>query len=261
MLAKTIRRNEERLAILDDLGVPDSGTEKVYDDITQLTADLCEAPICLISLVEKDRQWFKSEVGLGISETVIEQSICAHAVIQNDYLEIQDTHKDDRTIDNALCQGDKPFRFYAGAILRTVGGWPLGTLCVLDYKPRQLNKLQRRVLKVNAISVTRQLELTRALLQNAASQWNNKGADPALSLGGKVFGEINGRFETLTPREREIMALIVGRSGNLSSKQIAHELNISHRTVDHHRANILAKMKVGSIAELIAVSFKSNIFD
>jgi len=78
-------------------------------------------------------------------------------------------HKDDRTIDNSLCLGDKPFRFYAGAILRTLEGWPLGTLCVLDYKPRALNELQQRVLKVHAKIVTRQLELTRALIEKVGS--------------------------------------------------------------------------------------------
>ena len=131
-----------RLAALRELNILDTETEKVYDDISTLTADLCETPICLISLVEEDRQWFKSEVGLGICETPIEQSICAHAIAQNDYLEISDTHLDSRTQSNSLCQGDKPIRFYAGAILRTLEGWPLGTLCVLDYQPRQMSDIQ-----------------------------------------------------------------------------------------------------------------------
>ena len=161
--------HKKRIEVLNDLGVLDSGPERVYDDLTKLTADICEVPICLISLVEENRQWFKSEVGLGICETKIEQSICAHAIAQDDYLEIPDTHLDDRTIVNTLCQGDKPIRYYAGALLRTVDGWPLGTLCVLDYRPRRLNELQKRALKVHANSVTRQLELTRVLLQNAVS--------------------------------------------------------------------------------------------
>jgi len=116
--------------------------------------------------------------------------------------------------------------------LRTLDGWPLGTLCVLDYKPRKLTDLQRRILKVNANSVTRQLELTRALLENVSLSSPNRD-----------------------------MELIAGRSGNLSSKQIARELDISHRTVDHHRAKILLKMNAGSVAEIIAVSLKAGLFE
>lgn len=261
MLAKKHVENEKRLAVLNGLNVIESGTETVYDEITQLTADLCDAPICLISLVEEDRQWFKSELGLGICETSIEQSICSHAILEEDYLEVQDTQLDDRTRDNPLCMGEKPFRFYAGAILRTVNGWPLGTLCILDYEPRKLNEVQKRVLRVHAKSVTRQLEFTQALLKNAVNDQSD-AASKSITLVNDAF-VINARrlFESLTPREREIMGLIAGQSGNLSSKQIAKELNISHRTVDHHRASILSKMNVGSVAEIIAVSLKARLFD
>jgi len=255
MLAKLHPNNETRLSVLHGLGVLDSGAEKVYDDITALTADLCDIPICLISLVEEDRQWFKSEVGLGICETTLEESICSHAILQNDYLEIEDTRLDPRTVDNPLCLSDKPIRFYAGAILRTLEGWPLGTLCVLDYKPRKLNNIQQRVLKVHAQSVTRQLELTRALIErvedaNFSSTANDKN---------DLFEEVRVKYETLTPREKEILHLIAGHSGSLSSKQIGRKLTISHRTVDHHRASILAKMRVESVAELIAIGLKSGI--
>ena len=249
-----------RLAALRELNILDTETEKVYDDITKLTADLCETPICLISLVEKDRQWFKSEVGLGICETPIEQSICAHAITQNDYLEISDTHLDSRTQNNSLCQGDKPIRFYAGAILKTLEGWPLGTLCVLDYKPRQMSDIQRRILDVHAKSVTRQLELTKALIQKVGSRSENE-SDQLLSEEEKKLRQTTrARFETLTRREKEVLGLIAGHSSSLNSKQIARELNISFRTVHHHRASIMLKMKVDSVAELIAVSLKARIF-
>ena len=253
--------NITRLDVLHDLGALDSGAEKVYDEITQLTAELCNVPVCLISLVEEDRQWFKSKVGLGIGETSIEQSICAHAITQNDYLEIPDTHLDHRTLNNSLCLGDKPFRFYSGAILRTLEGWPLGTLCVLDYEPRQLSLLQKRVLEVHAKSVTRQLELTRALVKKAEAIWGQARGASNLKDKTDKFKKTYSQFETLTPREKEVVSLIAGRSGNLSSKEIARELNISHRTVDHHRAKIMTKMDVGSIAELIAVILKAGIFE
>ena len=252
--------NVSRLAKLHELAVLDSGAEQVYEEITSLTSEVCDAPMCLISLVEKDRQWFKSEVGIGLEETKIEQSICAHAVEQNDYLEIEDTQADPRTVRNTLCQGDKAIRFYAGAILRTMDGWPLGTLCVLDYKPRRLSPLQKRVLSVNANSVTRQLELTRALIETVGlGQEAQRKA--SLSPEEKQFNEtIRSRFKTLTPRERQILKLIAGDTKSLSSKEIGRELDISYRTVHHHRANIMTKMEVDSVAELITVSLKADVF-
>jgi len=261
MLARPHHENADRLTVLENLRALDSGIEKIYEDIVNLTAELCQVPISAIALVDKERQWFKAEIGLGLCETPIDQSICAHAILGGEYLEIEDTHIDERTRDNTLCHGTSPIRFYAGAVLRTLEGWPLGTLCVLDYKPRRLSDLQRRVLKVNANSVTRQFELTQALLENAAAKW----PDVENSMGSKArrekTDEIHRLFSTLTPREKEVMQLIAGRSGNLSSKQIARELDISHRTVDHHRAKILMKMNAGSVAEIIAVSLKAQLFE
>lgn len=259
MLAETHPDNSQRLRVLRSFDVLDTSPEKSYDDITSLTSELCEAPICMISLVDEDRQWFKSSIGLGgLCETPLEQSVCAHAIEQDSYLEIRDTLQDERTKDNPLCHGNPPIRFYGGAILRTLDGWPLGTLCVLDFKPRSLTDLQRRVLKVNAKSVAQLLELTRALIRE-----NSSPANPAISSksaeDAALYDKISLRYETLTPREKEVVDLIAGRSGSLSSKEIARQLNISHRTVDHHRANIMAKMKVESVAELIAVILKSGI--
>jgi len=253
--------NRKRLAALYDLRVLDSGGEKVYDDIVSLTATLLNTPICLISFVEEDRQWFKAEVGVGVREMEIERSICAHAVTLGEFLVIEDTHLDDRTRDNPLCQGKKPVRFYAGAVLETLDGWPVGTLCVLDYKPRKLNDLQRRILDVNSKSVIRQLELTRVLIETAQANSSNDTHSETVEANQEKTRETLRRFENLTPREKEIMQLIAGRSGNLSSKQIARELGISHRTVDHHRAKILFKMNAGSVAEIIAVSLKAKLFE
>ena len=259
MLAKTHSDNEQRLKVLRSFDILDTAPEKTYDDMTALTADLCETPVCLVSLVEEDRQWFKSAVGLSICETSIEQSICAHAIAHDDYLEIEDTHLDERTVDNPLCLGEKPFRFYAGALLRTLDGWPLGTLCVLDTRPRKMSELQQRVLKVHAKNVAYQLELTRALINSTKTK--GAGYEISFANGGQkaLYKKTKALFESLTPREKEIVHLIAGRSGSLSSKEIAREFGISHRTVDHHRAKIMTKMKVDSLAELIAVILKAGI--
>lgn len=260
MIAKTHPENEQRLEVLRSFDVLDSGTEKIYDDITQLTADICEVPLCLISLVEEDRQWFKSEVGLGICETNIEKSVCSHAILKDDYLEIKDTHLDERTVDNPLCQGPKPIRFYAGAVLRSFGGWPLGTLCVLDFKPRVLTQLQKRVLRVHANNIMQQLELTRALVSQAKQITQGQNVSHPVQNQKDVYHKVQSRFETLTPREKEVVDLMVHHSGSLSSKELARELGISPRTIDHHRASIMTKMDVDSVAELIIIGFKAGVF-
>lgn len=255
-----INQNMARLAKLDEINVLDSGAEPIYDEITQLTADLCEAPICLISLVDEDRQWFKSEIGLGVLETKLEQSICAHAVRQNEYLEIYDTQLDERTVDNTLCQSDRAVRFYAGAILRTLDGWPLGTLCVLDYEPRELSVLQRRVLHVHAKCVTRQIEYTKAIMDLVGPGDYNTEIITLSDEDIRLHKAIQARFETLSPREEQVVKLIAGHSISLSSKEIAKELGISFRTVHHHRANLMEKMEVDSVAELISVILKAGIY-
>jgi len=252
MLARLHPENDQRLEALRSFGVLDSGREKTYDELTRLTADLCEAPVCLVSLVEENRQWFKSAIGLSIDQTPIEQSICSHAVSQDSFLEIEDTQLDVRTSDNSLCMGSRPFRFYAGAIIRSFDGWPLGTLCVLDYKPRRLSEIQRQGLKIHAKNVAQQLELTRELINRSKSSQKIERLQISADPDAKM------RFDSLTPRETEIVQLIAGHSGSLSSKEIARELGISHRTVDHHRANIMSKMSVDSIAELVSIIIKTG---
>ena len=253
MLSKQHPENAKRLEVLRSFDVLDSGSENTYDELTRLTAKLCESPVCLVSLVDKGRQWFKSEVGLGVCETHIEQSICAHAVYQDNYLEIEDTQLDARTVDNSLCIGEKSFRFYAGAIIRSLEGLPLGTLCVLDYKPRRLTALQRQVLSVHANSVGQQFELTRVLIEQIRSPENLPNSVTVL------HPETRLRFDSLTPREAEIVQVFVSRSGSMSSKEVGRQLGISPRTVDHHRASIMAKMNVNSVAELMAVVLKTEI--
>jgi len=153
----------DRLNELNDLQILDTDPEDQFDDVVKLASRICGMPISLVSLVGEDRQWFKASVGIEDSETPIDQAICAHAILEDDFLEITDTREDVRTLDNPLVTGPENLRFYAGAILRTARGNAVGTLCVLDTKPNQLNDLQRETLRVLAKQVTAQLELRRAL--------------------------------------------------------------------------------------------------
>ncbi|WP_344695923.1 sensor histidine kinase [Sphingomonas rosea] len=158
---------DPRLGVLRSYNILDTPRERDFDDIVTLAARLCDVPVSLVSLVDADRQWFKAEVGLGCSETPLESSICAHVIRENDFVEIPDTHADERTRDNPLCAGEDGMRFYAGALLRTAAGVPLGTLCVLDRKPRTLTPLQRDALEVLARQVMTQIELRQVIASEA----------------------------------------------------------------------------------------------
>lgn len=156
-----------RLSALRRFSVLDTDSERAFDDIVQLASKLCEVPVSLISLVDEDRQWFKAKVGLEIDQTPREQAICAHAILQDGIFEIPDTQTDTRSADNPLCIGEDGLRFYAGATLKSADGMPIGTLCVLDYQPRELTDLQREALEVLAKQVMTQLELRETIAREA----------------------------------------------------------------------------------------------
>ena len=165
MLANPPADQQARLRELRDLNVLDTAPEQEFDDVVNLASRICGMPISLISLVAEDRQWFKARTGLERDGTSIEEAMCAHAILENDFLEIPDTSLDQRTLDNPLVVNDNPLRFYAGAVLRSSKGHAVGTLCVLDNKPNKLTDLQRDTLRVLARQVMAQLELRRAISQ------------------------------------------------------------------------------------------------
>tara|TARA_R110002110_G_scaffold208965_6_gene421225 strand:+ start:1772 stop:2863 length:1092 start_codon:yes stop_codon:yes gene_type:complete len=158
-----VEQEEIRLALLRGYSILDTAPEEGFDEIVKLTADICKVPIALVSFVEKERQWFKASQGFDMTETPIQMSICAHAIKSGGYLEIPDTTKDPRTVENPLVTGDDDIRFYAGALLKGKDDVALGTLCVLDRVPREMDETQRHALKTLAKQVVRHLELREAL--------------------------------------------------------------------------------------------------
>lgn len=142
-----IRENEAaRLRALRRLELLDTEEEAGLDELTALAASLCDVPIALLSLVDEDRQWFKSRVGLEVRETPRDVSFCGHAIHEEGLFEVRDAHADPRFSDNPLVLGAPRVRFYAAAPLRTSDGLGLGTLCVIDHVPRVLDERQRGAL-------------------------------------------------------------------------------------------------------------------
>ena len=154
----------ERLDALRGYAVLDSQAEQAYDDITRLAAFICGTPIALISLVDEDRQWFKSRVGLQASQTPREESFCAHAILQpDDVLVVEDASKDPRFSKNPLVTGEPGIRFYAGAPMVSDSGAALGSVCVIDRVPRKMEPVKLEALKALSRLVVAQLELRHSL--------------------------------------------------------------------------------------------------
>jgi len=148
-----------RLASLRELEILDTPAEQEFDDLAHLARSICATPIALLSLVDADRQWFKSRVGLDVTETHRDLSFCAHAILGEDIFVIPDATQDPRFSDNELVTGGPRIRFYAGAPLRLPDGHAMGTLSVIDYVPRDLTPSQHAML----LALKRQAEANLAL--------------------------------------------------------------------------------------------------
>lgn len=162
---------QERLAALRCSGILDTAPEDTYDQLTELAASICGTPVAILSLIDSERQWFKSKVGLTTTETSRDVAFCAHTIVERDLLVVPDATADQRFADNPLVTSEPHIRFYAGAPLITSRGHALGALCVLDYVPRLLSDQQREALQILSSQAVAQLELrkARADLKDVAS--------------------------------------------------------------------------------------------
>lgn len=249
MLKPEIPHNEqERLAQLAEYNIFDAFTEKDYDDITLLAAAICKTPVSLITLVDDKKQWFLSKRGIDQSETAREYAFCAHALNKpEEILIVPDSRKDKRFEGNPLVENDPHVIFYTGVPLVNPDGFALGTLCVIDHKPRELNEEQVSALKVLAKQVSNLLELRKINLSLEKARNELEIRNKELEQFASVLSH-----DIKSPLTSIIIA-----------KQILTDKTISHSNgADAKWFNIIQKSveKIDSIVNGVLAYYKDDSF-
>ncbi|MEB3355849.1 MAG: ATP-binding protein [Synechococcales bacterium] len=233
MKAPLPANEEQRLAKLLSYNVLNTFPETAYDDLTLLAAHICETPIALISLVDRERQWFKSKVGLTADETHRDHAFCAHAIMQpSEVLIVPDATQDERFATNPLVAVDPKIRFYAGSPLVTPDGFALGTLCVIDSQPRHLSPQQTAALQALSRQVISQLELRLNLQKLSQESAQHQQTNTALKSTLQALQQTQARLV----HNAKMVAL-----GDLAGG-VAHEINnpvnYIYSNIDHARQYI-----------------------
>lgn len=230
---------KQRLQALFDYDILDTEAEKVFDDLTRLASEICDTPIALISLIDPERQWFKSARGIDAAETSRDIAFCAHAIHQRHIFEVPDATKDIRFHDNPLVTGEPNIRFYAGAQLVTPEGYAIGTLCTISDKPKILNDQQRNALEILSREVISQLELRQKLNQMQVAG-ENKTAFLS-DMSHEIRTPLNGIIGTLELLQDSGMNPAQQNLINLALKNSESLLGILNDILD------LSKIEAGKI--------------
>jgi two-component system, NtrC family, sensor kinase len=219
----TPQNEQDRLQALLNYNILDTEAEQAFDDLTALAAHICGTPIALVSLVDKSRQWYKSKIGTELTETPRESAFCAYAICQpEDLLVVPNAANDQRFAHNPLVKSDPNIRFYAGAPLVTPQGFPIGSLCVLDSIPRDLNLEQKQALMALSRQVVSQLELRINVANLKENISHRQQAEKNLR---RTNQELNQVIDKL--RQTQIQLIQTEKMSSLGQMVagVAHEIN------------------------------------
>jgi len=236
---------KERLRALRNYDILDSAAEEEYDRITELASIICDVPISLVSLVDENRQWFKSSVGMERGQTPRELAFCGYTIMDNTIFEVEDAIKDERFADNALVTGNPKIRFYAGFPLVDPKGFALGSLCVIDRKPKLLTDKQKRALSLLAHEVT-------SLIVERRQKEELRNFEKLFILSNDLvfIGGIDGYFKKINPAFTKIFGWDQEYLLNTSSFEFYHPDDIENTAKEllklsqgHQTVNFLQRFK------------------
>jgi two-component system, sensor histidine kinase and response regulator len=242
-----------RLDALHELDILDTGPEEAFDDLTRLAAHVCQTPIALVSLVDRDRLWFKSKRGLDVSETPRDIGFCAYGILEKDIFLVGDLSADERFAQNPLVASTPGLRFYAGAPLITQEGHALGMVCVADYVPRELDADQKDTLRALARQAVAQLELRRDLKELGRVSRECQEAEKELRASEhRLQAILDSTTAVVYVKDRDGRYLVINRQYeelfHISRKQIVgktdHEI-FPKEAADAFRANDLKVLEAG----------------
>lgn len=239
----------ERIKALKKYAIMDSLPEEEYDAITKLASFICGTPISLVSLLDEDRQWFKSTVGIDAKETPREISFCQYAIMSDDVYEINNALEDVQFVDNPLVTGDPNIRFYAGAPIKDENGFNLGTLCVIDTVPRKLSEQQKESLKLLSNQVVSLLKLRNknTVLETAQKEFINF---VALSKDLVCIANIDGNFYKVNPAFTTVLGYEIDEVEGQSFFKFLHP--------DDHEKTILEVEKLANGQQ--SISFENRFY-
>ena len=215
---------KERIRKLNELGILDTFEEQAYDDLTYLAAKICNTPIALVSLVDNDRQWFKSHYCLDVRETPRDVAFCSHAILDKNVFIVEDSSKDERFYDNPLVINDPNVKFYAGAPLLMNDNIRLGTLCVIGNKPGVISPEQQKSLEALARQVVSQLELRLKVKElevldktkdEFISMVSHELRTPLTSIAGSLTLLLNNQVGQLDNDQHKLIEIASRNSGRL----------------------------------------------
>ena len=250
MKAPLPQNEAARLKALHRYAILDTLPEQEFDDLTRLAALICGTPVALVSFVDAKRQWFKSKVGIDVSETPRDISFCAHALLKPETLVIRDTLADERFRSNPLVTGGSKFRFYAGAPLITQDGYALGTICVLDTVPRDLNESQLDALRALSRLAVAELQLRRSVSDLSQAIRERRRAERemdqlfSLSLDMLCIAGFDGYFKRVNPAWEKVL-------GIPTAELLAHPY-VEFVHPDDREPTIAEGKKLGAGAETIS---------
>jgi hypothetical protein len=228
----------ERLAALERYGILDTEREAAFDDIVELASVIFEAPIAVVNLVADGRQWFKAEIGIGARELPLDVSICRHAILQRGVFVVPDLTADPRFEDNPLVTAAGGLRFYAGALLETPEGLPLGTVCVLDVEPRPGGVTERQARALAALASSDHGAARGQAIAGADARERGAAAVPGPAGGGHAEADRCGRGDgdhgAVDGRASETVGLRLCRHGR-GRGRLHHSRRLGGAGGDEHR--------------------------